>query len=231
MARRGTARLAVEVRAVEAGAAEVGAILLAAGASRRMGALNKLLLPMDGVPMVARVADAIRAAGLPMLVVLGHEADAVRLALACPPPERGRTEPLFVRAADWAEGMGASLAAGARAIPAHWSGAIVCLGDMPFVAAGLLGRLAAAIDGPDAIAVPVHEGRRGNPVGWGRAWFAELARSGGDTGGRRLLARAAVTEIAADAGIHRDLDNPGDLAASESWHTSAPPATSGADAI
>ncbi len=232
-------------------AAEIGAILLAAGASRRMGTANKLLLPVDGVPMVARVAQAIGKADLPMLVVLGCEAKAVRDALlstlsregcaaqrsgeraglhegerpvepslslpparAVPPPGRGRVEGVtFVHAADWAEGMGSSFAAGVRAIPAHWSGAIVCLGDMPFVGADLLRRLAAALITPDTVAVPVHDGRRGNPVGWGRAWFARLAVLGGDAGGRALLAGAALTEIFADASIHRDFDTPEDLAA------------------
>lgn len=234
-------------------AAEVGAILLAAGASRRMGEANKLLLEVDGVPMVARVAAAIEAAGLPMLVVLGWEAELVGAALtyplpiggreiwsaaergrgsdagqasarshvpspcrfaAVPPPGRGRVEVRrFVVAPNWAEGMGASLAAGVRAVPADWTGALVCLGDMPFVSAKLLVRLATALDGPDAVAVPVHEGRRGNPVGWGRAWFARLAALGGDAGGRGLLADAQPIEVPADAAIHRDLDTPGDLLA------------------
>lgn len=192
-----------------------------------MGTANKLLLPVDGVPMVARVADVIAEAGLPILVVLGCEAEAVCAALA-PPPGQQR---VFVHAPDWADGMGASLAAGVRAVPADWRGALVCLGDMPFVPAGLLGRLAAALTGPDSVAVPVSEGRRGNPVAWGRAWFAELAALTGDMGGRGLLARADVTELVADAGIHRDLDTPGDLAAVRGWHSGAPAATSGADAI
>jgi len=236
-------------------AAEVGAILLAAGASRRMGEANKLLLEVDGVPMVARVAAAIEAAGLPMLVVLGWEAELVGAALtypppiggrgmrsaaergrgrgsdagqasarahvpspcrfaAVPPPGRGRVEVRrFVVAPNWAEGMGASLAAGVRAVPADWTGALVCLGDMPFVSAELLVRLATALDGPDAVAVPVHAGRRGNPVGWSSAWFPRLATLGGDAGGRGLLEGAQAIEVPADAAIHRDLDTPGDLLA------------------
>ncbi len=174
-----------------------------------MGAANKLLLPIGGVPMVARVAAAIGEAGLPMLVVLGWEADAVREALTFPPPAGGRVEGVrFVEAADWADGMGASLATGARAIPADWTGVVVCLGDMPFVQPALLARLAAALDRPDAVAVPVHDGQRGNPVGWGRAWFGQLTALSGDTGARALLADAAVTTIAADAGVLRDLDTP-----------------------
>ncbi len=247
MAGDGAARVAGQV-----GAGQTGAILLAAGASRRMGDVNKLLLPVDGVPMVARVAAAIGEAGLPMLVVLGWEADRVRAALAHPPPIGGREmraerarerercragkhpvepslslppvaavpppdggrvgAPIFVHATDWADGMGASLATGMRAVPAHWSGAIICLGDMPFIPADLLRRLAAGLDGPDRVVVPVHDGRRGNPVGWGCAWFPRLAALTGDRGARALLADARPTLIPAGPQIHRDFDTAADFA-------------------
>ena len=53
----------------------VGAIVLAAGRSTRMGATNKLLADLDGKPVVAHVVDAIAAAGLPPpVVVVGHMA-------------------------------------------------------------------------------------------------------------------------------------------------------------
>ena len=223
MARRGAARVA----------GQIGAVLLAAGASRRMGAANKLLIEVDGVPMVAHAADAIRAAGLPMIVVLGWEAEGVRTALSrergsgtAPKAQGAREGAAFVEAPDWADGMGSSLAAGIRAVPAHWSGAIVCLGDMPFITADLLQSLATALDRPAAVAVPVHAGQRGNPVAWGHAWFPDLALLSGDSGGRALLARATVREIAADAAIHADLDTPGDLAAHQGWHARARPANS-----
>ena len=60
----------------------VGAVLLAAGASSRMGR-NKMLLPVDGVPMVRRTAERLLAAGVaPLVVVTGHEAERVHEALA-----------------------------------------------------------------------------------------------------------------------------------------------------
>ena len=205
--------------AAEIAAAQKGAILLAAGSSRRMGAANKLLLPLDGVPMVARVAGAIRAAGLPMLVVLGHDADAVRAALSghrafagAEAPEEDGIAPAFIVANEHARGMGHSLSAGMVAVPPAWTGALVCLADMPFVGADVLRRLAAALVAPDTVAVPVSAGRRGNPVAWGRDWFARLAALDGDTGGRALLASAQALEIAADASVLRDFDTPGDLA-------------------
>jgi len=79
-------------------------------------------------------------------------------------------------------------------------------------------RLAAAFD-PAAgrhVVVPVADGRRGNPVLWGRRFFAELARVTGDQGGRAVLAAypEAVFEVPAeDDAVHLDLDTPEALAA------------------
>lgn len=183
-----------------------GAILLAAGESRRFGAGNKLLADLGGEPVVRRTAMAAAAAGLPLIVVLGHQAEDVRAAL-------DGLAATFVPAARWAEGMGASLAAGAAAVPAWWDGALVLLGDMPLVPAATLAAIAAAVDAPGAIAAPVHAGRRGNPVGFGRAWLPRLAQLGADSGARALLAGAAVTELPAGPEVLADCDTPAALAA------------------
>jgi CTP:molybdopterin cytidylyltransferase MocA len=65
------------------------------------------------------------------------------------------------------------------------------------------------------ISFPVHEGRRGNPVLWGRGFFAALGELSGDMGGRQVLSEnpAAVNSIGwHDDSIHRDIDTPADLA-------------------
>jgi molybdenum cofactor cytidylyltransferase len=69
----------------------------------------------------------------------------------------------------------------------------------------------------DCIAVPVYEGRRGHPVGFGSDFFSALASLGGDAGARQVLDAHPdrVRELPlADAGIHRDIDRPADLLAS-----------------
>jgi molybdenum cofactor cytidylyltransferase len=184
-----------------------GAIVLAAGRSTRMGGPHKLLAEWRGLPLVAHVVDTIAVAGLPPpIVVLGAEADAVRTALA------GRAA-VFVIADDYTEGLAHSLRAGLAAVPAAWDAALVCLGDMPRLDAALLSALAAA---PGAVAVPVWNGKRGNPVRWGRPHFAALAMLAGDVGGKALLAGLAVppTEVAATGdGIFDDIDTPAALAA------------------
>ncbi len=184
----------------------IGAILLAAGDSRRFGPGNKLLAPLGDRPVLRHAAEAARAAGLPLLAVLGHEAATVRAALA-------GLEACFVTAPDWAAGMGHSLAAGAAAAPPDWAGALILLGDMPLVPPDTLRTLAGAITGPEAVAAPVHQGRRGNPVGLGRGWFARLAALTGDRGARALLADAVVTEVPAGPGVLADCDTPAALAA------------------
>lgn len=179
----------------------IGAILLAAGESRRFGQGNKLLADLAGAPVVRRTAEAARAAGLPLLVVLGHDADAVRAALS-------GIEAGFVEAPDWAEGMGRSLAAGAAAAPSAWTGALVMLGDMPLVPPASLRALADALTGPEAVAAPVHGGRRGNPVALGRAWLDRLPALSGDRGARDLLAGATVAELPAGPEVLLDCDTP-----------------------
>lgn len=182
----------------------VGALLLAAGGSSRFGAANKLLAPFDGLPLIVHAARAVRAAGLPCLAVTGDDADSVRSALAW------EVEGI-VHAVDWADGMGRSIAAGIAAVPPGWGGALVCLGDMPRIRPADIRALAAALTTPDAVAVPVHAVRRGNPVGFGRAWFSRLAALVGDQGARLLLAGARVTEVPTGPGVLHDIDTPADL--------------------
>ncbi len=188
----------------------VGAIVLAAGRSTRMGSEHKLLADLAGKPVIAHVVDAIAAAGLPPpVVVLGHRADAVRAALGDRPAS-------FVTAADHAEGMSRSLRAGLAAAPNEWGAAIVALGDMPAVDCATYAALVAAMLDHVPAAVPMWQGKRGNPVGWSRAQWRALAAVTGDGGGRALLAGLGerLVEVAVDdPGILVDVDTPEALAA------------------
>lgn len=179
---------------------------------------NKLAAVLAGKPVVRHVVEAVAAAGLPTpIVVLGHDPDAVRVAL-----EGLRVR--FVEAADHAHGMGHSLAAGISAVPEAAGAALVCLGDMPLIAPALL-RLLCADAQPAAIVMPVHDGRRGHPIVWGRDYFGPLRMLQGDVGARHLLARHAdaVHAIAwHDASIHADIDTPEALARAEAWLSRAP---------
>ena len=177
----------------------IGAIVLAAGHSSRMRANgqggNKLVQPVNGKPMVRHVVEAaLKSAASDVVVVTGNEKDAVIAALKGIPV-------LFTENPDYSNGLSTSLISGINALPGDCDGALVLLGDMPAVDAHLLDRLIAAFDPMEdrAIIVPVHGGRRGNPVLWARRFFDEMRDLSGDQGARALFAPYAnlVCEIEA----------------------------------
>jgi molybdenum cofactor cytidylyltransferase len=186
----------------------VAALVLAAGSSRRMAGENKLLAPVGGVPMLRRAANAAlasRCAGV--VVVTGFAADAVRDALAGLDLE-------FVHNPAHESGMASSLRAGLAALAAETDAAVVVLGDMPGIDAGHIDRLIAAFDPQQPkIVVPIKDGRRGNPILWPRAYFAEMQQVQGDVGARDLLQRhaAQVAAVACDDEIFADVDTPAAL--------------------
>ncbi len=184
----------------------IAAVVLAAGRSRRMAPLNKLLLAdRAGKPMVARVVDNVLSSNAhPVLVVTGHQAEQVAHALGGRPVR-------VVTAPDYADGLSASLRAGIAAVPPEAAAAIVCLGDMPLITGRMIDRLLEAYD-PDEgrlIVLPTFRGKQGNPMLWDRRFFAEILRITGDSGARFLLAQhmehVAEVEMADDA-VLRDFD-------------------------
>ncbi|MDH3236514.1 MAG: molybdopterin-binding/glycosyltransferase family 2 protein [Alphaproteobacteria bacterium] len=191
---------------------KVAALVLAAGQSRRMGARNKLLAEIDGIAMVRRVVEAVIAShAKPVLVVTGYEADRVRGALV-------GLAVSFVDNPDFDDGISASLRHGLAALPSDSDGVLVCLGDMPRVDASMLDKLISAFEpekGTD-ICVPVHQGKRGNPVLWGKRYFADMGEIAGDVGAKYLIGRhaEAVREVAiTEDGVLIDVDSPEALAA------------------
>jgi molybdenum cofactor cytidylyltransferase len=188
-------------------------ILMAAGRGRRFdpaGARNKLLqiLP-SGEPVVVASARKLLAA-LPRVVAVVAPQDGGVAALLA---QLGCEVTLC---ADADSGMAASLVqalrhslAGARHAPEAW---LVALGDMPHVAPATLAALRDALVAGAPIVAPVHAGRRGNPVGFGRVHLDALLALEGDQGARRLLQTCPVTEVAVqDPGIFLDIDTPADL--------------------
>ncbi len=185
----------------------ITAVVLAAGQSRRMGAANKLLEEVDGTAMVRRVvAEAKASQAQDVVVVVGHEGDAVQAALA----DAGVT---FTNSPHYADGLSASLKAGIAAVPSASDGAIVLLGDMPAMRTDHIDQVIAGFNPVEGrgICVPTTRGKRGNPVLWGRDYFAEIAGLSGDVGARHLIGAHAdaVCEVALeDDAIFVDVDTP-----------------------
>ena len=181
----------------------IGVILLAAGSALRMGE-DKLIADLGGKPLVLHAFDAILAAGL------GDPIVAVAPGGAVAPLIEGRAR--LAEVADHALGIGHSVAAAIREVPASWMGALICLADMPFVSSATLIALARRAT-THAVIRPRFEGRPGNPVLWGRAYFDLLERLTGDEGGRAALGDARVEFLDCDdPGIAIDVDTPEALA-------------------
>ena len=192
----------------------VAAIVLAAGRGTRMPHAHKLSAPLHGEPLVRRaVTAALASKARPVVVVTGHEAERVRTALA-------GLDVVFVDNPAFADGLSTSLCAGLAALPEEVDRAVVMLGDMPKVEPALVDRLAGAIDPQEGrlIAVPVADGRRGNPVAWARRLFPALMALEGDIGARHVIAENAdlVIEVPAEGdGAFLDIDTRDELEALE----------------
>lgn len=192
-------------------AVSVGAVLLAAGRSSRMGAHNKLLARFGGEPLVRRSARAVLDAGLASAVaVLGRQASEIAGAL-------DGTEIQTVENPDYASGIASSLKAGVRALPANIDGAMILLADMPEVAAADLKKLAGVFSDHAGMAIvrATASGQRGNPVILPRALFGEIEALQGDTGARHIIENSELEIVDVEIGeaARVDVDTPDALAA------------------
>ncbi|MBK9953487.1 MAG: nucleotidyltransferase family protein [Candidatus Competibacteraceae bacterium] len=180
-------------------------LLLAAGWSRRFGA-DKLLQPLaDGTPIGLAAARHLRAALSDTLVVVNADNEWARLLV-----QDGFSVTICPRARD---GMGNSLAWGVEQT-ARASAWIVALADMPFIQPATIRRVADAIDHETALAAPVFQGKRGHPVGFGRAYAEELKQLTGDEGARAILRRhqRSLNGLPCeDPGVLADINAPADL--------------------
>ncbi|MEZ5870361.1 MAG: molybdopterin-binding/glycosyltransferase family 2 protein [Nitratireductor sp.] len=187
-------------------APRLSAVILAAGQSKRMGTANKMLAKLGNKPLVVHVADAALAAHpAEVIVVTGHEADAVGAALS--------NETLrLVHNPDFTSGMASSLVAGIKAVDDASDGVIVLLGDMPLVSGAMIEKMANAFgaSSPAPVVVAAHNGERGNPVIWPKRHLERLMKLTGDKGARDLLGELADETVMVELGeaASLDLDTP-----------------------
>ena len=188
-----------------------GAVILAAGASTRMGT-PKQLLELDGKPLVVRAVEAALASpAWPVVVVLGAHEEKIRPALA-------RLPVLIAENPAWAEGMAASIRTGVttfRQFSRALDAALIALCDQPAFSTAVIAQLVAAQGTTGRSIVAAHySGRNGAPALFMREHFPTLVALTGEEGARALL-NGDLTQVAAVdlPSLAFDLDTPGDFTA------------------
>lgn len=189
----------------------ISAILLAAGESRRMRGVNKLELPIAGVPLLRRSAMTLLAAPLAeLVVVLGHEPTRAAALLRDLPLKTVFNE-------SYQDGQMTSVYKGMSALSQPCAGVLVCLTDQPLLEAA---DIQAIIDAfgkrtRGTVLVPTYRGARGNPIVLAWSHRDEIVRSGRNLGCRHLIERnpewVETIEMPSDH-VVADLDTPEDYA-------------------
>jgi molybdenum cofactor cytidylyltransferase len=187
----------------------VGAIVLAAGASTRMGT-NKMLLEFEGEPLVRRAVRRVQAAGAAcIVVVLGHEPERVRTALAGMPCD-------FATNPDYIGPTSGSLHAGLRKLPDECEAVVVMLGDMVHVTSAMVRAVvSAAGQGDPALVVSRYGGVTAPPLLFRRSLFTELLMWTGEGCGKAVVRAHAHEAVYMDwpESALADVDTPQDYAA------------------
>ncbi|EJJ28823.1 nucleotidyltransferase family protein [Rhizobium sp. CF142] len=183
----------------------VAVVLLAAGASSRLGSEghHKLLATFDGVPLVRRIAErAVSSIADTVVVVTGARSEDVAVAID------GLDLRLVVNA-EYRSGMASSLGAGLRALAiTEYVGVLVLLADMPKIETDHINRLIAAFRASPVPSVvrSVHNAQPGNPVILPRALFERVGTLEGDVGARRLIETSGWPIIDVELGEAATID-------------------------
>jgi molybdenum cofactor cytidylyltransferase len=190
--------------------ARVSAVVLAAGASARMGRA-KQLLPLGRNTVLAQTLKNVLAARVDeMVLVLGASAAAIRQQLPRSQLERFKV----VVNQDYRQGMATSLRAGLSALDPRSDAALIVLGDQPFIRPQTLDQIVEGYGrSRTPIVIPSYQGNRGNPVLLDRSVFSEVMALEGDIGCRAIfgnhLEDILKVEVE-DPGVLLDIDDQGD---------------------
>ena len=187
----------------------IGAIVLAAGRSSRMGE-PKQLLAFCGKTLLQRTLENVCASqAQDIVLVLGFAAEAIASQI-------GVEGVRVVVNPDHEQGMGTSLRTGLAALDAQTQAALIVLADQPFVSPTTLDQIINQYWQSDAqIVIPMYRGFRGNPVLLDRSVFSEVMSLSGDVGCRAIFGDhldGIVKVPVGDIGILLDIDTPEDLA-------------------
>ena len=187
----------------------IGAIILAAGSSSRFGGDKRKARLTNGKMLIEQTLDNVQPHFDAVILTLQNGDIEFQKSLN----ENYKDQaPTIFRAPDSALGMGHSLANTISQV-SGWDGVFIFLADMPNITSRTVASLIKALRA-DRIVIPLHDSRRGHPVGFGRLFFDQLSKLEGDTGAKAVLKNNAdeVLEICVpDPGVLQDIDQPADL--------------------
>lgn len=187
-----------------------GALVLAAGSSRRFGDDKRQARLPNGKLVIQQTLEHLRQVFDEVLVVLRHDDDAFAAQLAA---QFEKPALNYFLAPDSHLGMGHSLA-GAMGQIRDWEGTFVFLADMPFTQPATLAKLKRQLTRQDDIVIPVYQNHQGHPVGFGADYFGAMSQLQGDRGAKAITNGHPdkITEvIVTDPGVIQDVDTPADL--------------------
>ena len=189
----------------------IHALVMAAGQSRRMGNVNKLLAELNGKSLIRSVVENTCDSNVSAItVVTGFESEKIELALA------GLNVNLVYNP-DFASGLASSLRRGVLSMPSDCRGVVVLLGDMPHITTEMINQIVIRFDDGSAnsIVQAASYGKRGNPVMWAARYFDELCNISGDVGARHLIGEHSehVIEVELGDAAAMDIDTPNELLA------------------
>ncbi len=184
---------------------ELAAVVLAAGASKRLGR-PKQLVTFDGRSLLQRAVDkCLPVCRLGVVVVTGAEREAVGETL--------RGEPvLVVHNSAWRDGLASSITTGIAAVPADSKAVLLMLCDQPKLSSAELAQLVSVWSRhPDRVVASRYGATFGAPAIFPRAVFPMLEALRGDRGAKSLIEQLADTILVDLPGAELDIDRPEDL--------------------
>ncbi|TRM89134.1 4-diphosphocytidyl-2C-methyl-D-erythritol kinase [Sulfolobus sp. A20-N-G8] len=186
----------------------IGVVILAAGEGKRFGG-NKLLAKIDGVPIILKTISIYDK--LEKVIVVGkYVQDLISILL----------DQVVIYNPNWMEGISSSIKLGVKMFN-DYNGVLFALADMPYVTREDVMKILNSFKPGCKVVIPVHKGKRGNPVLISKELFPELNKLSGDVGARIILEKLSEREIClaeCGKGILIDIDKKEDLMSFRDFH-------------